>query len=408
VGGEGVLEPLARLLHQGLGSFQADGAAIGKKSVSQRRISIEHPGRQGLFHPVGMARIHYVGQHRPGFVAAPAIPGQGLAQADCLGWVAVQFSADGSGLAPGTLSAALHPALNTGRWFYGVFQSAPDLIRWLSEPSPDLNASLGAVPLELDRQYRFSAPELKAGSHRLDGVLWPLGSETGSEDLPVVLLEVQMRADIGFHHRLAAQTYRFLQLHPRIELWRVVLITPHLRLQLGPVMPLRGFLEQVHWISLEELGQQENLDAAVDLLTLPVRSEQELGERCRRILASRRDLEPVVFSMLFERFPQLSKEEILMIAGLPLQELRHTRAVQEILEEGRQEGREEGLEAGRQQEAAALAIRQLSRRCGSLDEGSRARLSTLTLQQLEQLAEDLLDFTEPGDLQAWFDDYPAG
>ena len=221
-----------------------------------------------------------------------------------------------------------------------------------------------------------------------------------------------MRADIGFHHRLAAQTYRFLQLHPRIEHWRVVVITPHQRLQLGPVMPLRGFLEQVHWISLEELGQQENLDAAVDLLTLPVRSEQELGERCRRILANRRDLEPVVFSMLFERFPQLSKEEILMIAGLPLQELRHTRAVQEILEEGRQEGREEGreegLEAGRQQEAAGLAIRLLIRRLGSIDAGSLERLSDLPLQQLEQLAEDLIDFTEPADLQAWFDNHPAG
>jgi predicted transposase YdaD len=217
-----------------------------------------------------------------------------------------------------------------------------------------------------------------------------------------------MRADTGFHHRLAAQTYRFLQLHPRIEHWRVVVITPHQRLQLGPVLPLRGFLEQVHWISLEELGKQENLDVAVDLLTLPVRPEQELGKRCRRILASRRDLEPVVFSMLFERFPKLSKEEILMIAGLPLQELRHTRAVQEILEEGRQEGREEGLEAGRQQEAFALAIRQLSRRCGSLDEGSRERLSALTLQQLEQLAEDLLDFSGTSDLQAWFDDHPAG
>jgi predicted transposase YdaD len=295
--------------------------------------------------------------------------------------------------------------LNTDRWFYGVFQSAPDLIRWLVEPSPDLNASLGAVPLELDRQYRFSAPELKAGSHRLDGVLWPIGSETGSEELPVVLLEVQMRADTGFHHRLAAQTYRFLQLHPRIEHWRVVVITPHQRLQLGPVMPLRGFLEQVQWVSLEELGVQENLDAAVDLLTLPVRSEQELGERCRRILASRRDLEPVVFSMLFERFPQLSKEEILMIAGLPLQELRHTRAVQEILEEGRQEGRqegrEEGLEAGRQQQAAALAIRQLVRRFGSLDPACQECLAAMPLPRLEQLAEDLLDFTGPDDLQGW-------
>ena len=106
------------------------------------------------------------------------------------------------------MSAALHPALNTDRWFYGVFQSAPDLIRWLvASPS-------GAVPTELDRQYRFSAPEIKAGSHRLDGVLWPIGSETGSEELPVVLLEVQMRADIGFHHRLAAQSYRFCSSTP--------------------------------------------------------------------------------------------------------------------------------------------------------------------------------------------------
>ena len=184
----------------------------------------------------------------------------------------------------------------------------------------------------------------------------------------------------------------------------MVVITPHRRFNLGPSLPLRDFLEQVQWVSLEELGQQENLDAAVDLLTLPVRAEPELGPRCRRILAKRQDLEPVVFSMLFERFPKLSREEILMIVGLPLQELRHSRAVQEILEEGRLEG----LETGRQQEAAALAVRLLTRRLGSLDVGNRDRLSSLTLQQLEQLAEDLLDFTEPGDLQAWFDDHPTG
>jgi predicted transposase YdaD len=209
-------------------------------------------------------------------------------------------------LAPDTLALALRPALNTDRWFYGVFQSAPDLIRWLAA-SPDGNGPGGVVPIELDRQYRFSAPELKAGSHRLDGVLWPLGSESGSDELPVVFLEVQMRADPGFHHRLAAQTFRFLQLHPRIEHWRVVVITPHRRFNLGPFLPLRCFLEQVHWVSLDELGQQENLDAAIDLLTLPVRPEPELGPRCRRILESRQDLEPVVFSMLFEGSPCSAK-----------------------------------------------------------------------------------------------------
>ena len=70
--------------------------------------------------------------------------------------------------------------------------------------------------------------------------------------------------------------------------------------------------------------------------------------------------------------------------------------------------RSEGLEAGRQQEAAALAVRLLTRRLGSLDIASRVRLSSLSLGQLEQLAEDLLDFSVPGDLQAWFDDHSAG
>ena len=286
------------------------------------------------------------------------------------------------------MSADFRAPLNTDRWFYGVFQSAPDLIRWLAGPD-DRSLADQPVPTDLDCQYRFLAPELKAGSHRLDGVLWPLGTDSGTPELPVVLLEVQMRADPGFHHRLAAQTFRFLQLHPAIEHWRVVVITPHQRLNLGPVTPLRGFLETVHWVSLDALAQLSNLDAAIDLLTLPVRSEQELGERCRRILTQRRDLEPVVLSMLFERFSQLSREEILMIVGLPLQELRHTRAVQEILEEGRQE------------EAAALAIRQLARRFGNLDQATRETLAALPLLRLEQLAEDLLDFSGPGDLQAW-------
>jgi hypothetical protein len=54
----------------------------------------------------------------------------------------------------------------------------------------------------------------------------------------VVLLEVQMHTDPGFHYRLAAQTYRFLQQHPRVEHWAVVVITPHSRLSLGPTQAL--------------------------------------------------------------------------------------------------------------------------------------------------------------------------
>ena len=35
-------------------------------------------------------------------------------------------------------------------------------------------------------------------------------------------------------HRLAAQTYRFLQQQPQVQHWAVLVITPHNHLNLGP------------------------------------------------------------------------------------------------------------------------------------------------------------------------------
>ena len=156
--------------------------------------------------------------------------------------------------------------MNTARWYYRVFQSAPDLIRALLPGSAANANALGLDPgAPGDQLYRFEALEIKELSHRLDGVLWPRQTtgcaETGSLEFPVVLLEVQMHPDPGFHHRLAAQTYRFLQQQPQVEHWAVLVITPHNRLKLGPTKALQVFLEQqVVWLSLEELSQQPDLD----------------------------------------------------------------------------------------------------------------------------------------------------
>jgi predicted transposase YdaD len=97
--------------------------------------------------------------------------------------------------------------------------------------------------------------------------------------------------------------------------------------------------------------------------------------------------------MLMQRFPNLSREEIMVIAGIPLDEIRHTRAAQEWLAEGRQEGRQE--------EASSVTLRLLARRCGTLSTATTARIQALTLEQLEALAEALLDFQGPDDLAAW-------
>ena len=72
---------------------------------------------------------------------------------------------------------------------------------------------------------------------------------------------------------------------------------------------------------------------------------------------------------------------------------RHTRAFQDILAEGREEGR--------RREASTLALRQLERRCGSLDDPTSARIEALSLPQLEELA--LLEFRGAEDLQTWLE-----
>jgi predicted transposase YdaD len=292
--------------------------------------------------------------------------------------------------------------VNTDRWYYRVFQSAPDLIRaLLPGAAGDANA-LGLDPSAPgDSLYRFQALEIKELSHRLDGVLWPRQAtgcaETGSPEFPVVLLEVQMHPDPGFHHRLAAQTYRFLQQHPRVEHWALLVITPHNRLNLGPSQALQLFLQQVAWINLEVLSRRSPLDPLLNLLTLPIRPESELAASSQQILGSRPDLDQVVLPMLMQRLPHLTNEEIMVIAGIPMEELRHTRAAQDWLAAGRQEG----LEEGRRDEAAAMTLRLLNRRCGPLTAATTAQIQALPLETLEALADALLDFQGPADLAAW-------
>ena len=188
--------------------------------------------------------------------------------------------------------------MKTDHWFYGLFQSAPDLIT-LVLPGSGATASLGA-DAPGDALYRFEAPEIKAANHRLDGALWPRVSESGTPEQPVVLLEVQMQSKAGFKHRLWAQTARFAQLHPQVQYLEMVVVVPHRRLRLGPdrlPRQLEAFLAGVHWLSLEELGQQPGLDPLLSLLTLPVLPKPDIPGATEKILQPRPDLlEPLSLS----------------------------------------------------------------------------------------------------------------
>ena len=72
---------------------------------------------------------------------------------------------------------------------------------------------------------------------------------------------------------------------------------------------------------------------------------------------------------------------------------------EETLAEGWQEGRQEG----RREEGRGLVFRLLVRRIGELSPEARSRINLLSLEQLESLAEALLEFTGLSDLNHWLD-----
>ena len=239
-------------------------------------------------------------------------------------------------------------------WYAEVFRSLPDLVCRLLPGLADTEPG----PMDTETAYSFRAVALKKVAHHPDGVLWPRQHPGGSEALPVVILEVQMHTDRRFHRRLAAETFRLLQQHEEVE---------HLQVQ----------------------------------------KEPDLGPCAQRIVALRPDLIELIVPILSERFQGLSPSQLMATLGISKDFWRHTRAFQDILQEGRQEGvelgRQEGREEGRRREASTLALRQLERLCGSLDAPTSARIEALSLWQLEELALALLDFRSAQDLQAWLE-----
>ena len=107
------------------------------------------------------------------------------------------------------------------------------------------------------------------------------------------------------------------------------------KITLGPsqAKPCSCFLQQVAWINLEVISRSSQLDP---LHTLPIRPGSDLAASSLQILASHpdldhSDLDQVELPMLMPRLPHLTNEEIMMIAGIPMEELRHTRSAQDWL-----------------------------------------------------------------------------
>ncbi len=102
---------------------------------------------------------------------------------------------------------------------------------------------------------------------------------------------------------------------------------------------------------------------------------------------------PLIAAIVPARFNNPPISKICAMGGLTLDDFTSSRAYREIFCEGEARGE------------ASVTLRQLNRRCGPLSAATTTWIQALPLPRLELLAEALLDFTGPTDLQLWLDQH---
>ncbi|MBW4552784.1 MAG: Rpn family recombination-promoting nuclease/putative transposase [Aphanocapsa sp. GSE-SYN-MK-11-07L] len=267
--------------------------------------------------------------------------------------------------------------------FYQMFQRSPQLLFDLIGSRPS-NAA----------DYRFDSVAVKEPKFEIDGVFLPPESEGGT----VYFCEVQMQKDETLYERLFGESLLyFYRNRSRFTDWQAVLIYPLRSVEQSQIHPYRALLnsEQVHRIYLDELGDVRSLPITLAATVLTVTN---VAEAARSLIAraekaalpeqERANLVDIVTSIMVYKFANLSRTEIRAMLGLDL--TREPRAIREAKEEGREEGER------------SLILRLLTRQVGELPEELQSRIHALSLEQLENLGEALLEFEAIADLEAWF------
>ncbi|MBE9163431.1 MULTISPECIES: Rpn family recombination-promoting nuclease/putative transposase [Microcoleaceae] len=293
--------------------------------------------------------------------------------------------------------------------FYKLFQEAPTLLFELLEESPS-NAE----------QYRFDSVAVKEPKFEIDGVFLPPDAAPGV----VYFCEVQFQRDELLYERLFGESFLyFYRNRQRFTDWEAVVIYPSRSTEQSETHPYRSLTcsNQVHRVYLDELGAIEQLPLGVALMALTTIDEASTPEAARLLLArsqreeseaASRAIIEMLTTILVYKFTNLNRREAEAMLGITLEETRFYReAKEEGIEQGIEQGREQGIEQGREQEGRALILRLLNRRLlnrrvGTLPESITSRIADLSIEQIETLAEELLDFQSIADLEIWLENLP--
>ena len=279
--------------------------------------------------------------------------------------------------------------MKTDKWFYQLFLTMPGIIAELIPNIPH------------DCEFDYIAPVIKEREFRLDGLFIP---QSENWNIPLIFLEAQMQSDAGFYGRYFAEIFLYLQQYPEKRPWQGLLILHNRQQYLGESVPYQVLLrEQVKCLYLEDLLPRADISPNLALLKLLVLEEAEAFHLGRHILEESETQTTfqqrlnLIETILVNKFPHLGTQEILRMLDLKTTDITQSRFYQEVVAVGRQEGLQAGLLAGE----ADLILRQLTRKYGTLTPEVNQQIKALTIAELGDLGEALLDFVEMSDLENW-------
>jgi predicted transposase/invertase (TIGR01784 family) len=257
-------------------------------------------------------------------------------------------------------------------------------------------------PVDDAAYYQFISTEIKEKAFRFDGIFMP-----DREDKPLYFVEVQFQNKPDFYWELIAEISLYLNQYKPVQDWKAVALFAQRRFEAtsltlyqqelinsGRILPI--YLDEVRsgsiGVGLIQLILAQDVQAPVLVQQLLERAKTEIADPLVT-----HDIIDLLETVLVSKFAQLSREEIQ--AMFLLSDIKQTRVYQEAKQEGLQEGRQEG----RQEGEARLVLRLLSKRFGKIDDRRVQVINSLTVEQLEDLGEALLDFSELADLDNWLE-----
>jgi predicted transposase/invertase (TIGR01784 family) len=264
--------------------------------------------------------------------------------------------------------------------FYQLFLQSPTLLFDLIPARPE-NAD----------EYVFDSIEVKETSFRIDGVFIP-PDRFGI----IYFCEVQFQLDELLYERILSEISIYAYRHRDLFFdWQAVVIYPSRSVEQSRLELVREFLAsgRIMPIYLDELGTSTELPIGLGLMVLTTLEGDAAKTEARRLIAlaeGSRAIIEIVSTIIVYKFTNLTRDEVDAMLEITLQQ---TRVYQDAKAEGELIGEAKG--------EARMILRLLNRRLGSVPDRLSAQIQQLTVPQLEDFGEALLDLTNLAEVEMW-------